>query len=175
MLLISSPWLNIHFLLPMSPSELSLHVWEAHIHLISYRPNWISSLQQNNVLHCIIFSFPAETVVNNHGMIHSVLFICCAIILVATLLLSLIFCFNIFSCHERHRDKLTKQNWYSSTKRGIFSVHYFERSHRVQILDPPTLDEEQNLARPQQLPNQPNLAQIHHPRQQPSSLYSQNL
>ena len=44
----------------------------------------------------------------------------------------------------------------------------------MSALQPP-LDEEQNLARSQQLPNQSNQVQIHHPRQQPSSLYSQNL
>ena len=37
------------------------------------------------------------------------------------------------------------------------------------------LDEQQNLARSQQLPNQSNLAKIPHPSQKPSSLYSQDL
>ena len=112
-------------------------------------------------------------------MIHFILFVLCTIILILSLLLTIIFCCNIYSCHERHRDRLTKQNWYTSRKRGIFSVHYFEQSHRVQIQPP--LDGQQNLARPQpmvprQLPNQSNLAKICHPKaQKPTSLYSQDL
>ena len=112
-------------------------------------------------------------------MIHFILFVFCTIILILSLLLTIIFCCNIYSCHERHRDRLTKQNWYTSRKRGIFSVHYFEQSHRVQIQPP--LDGQQNLARsqpmvPRQLPNQSNLAKISHPKaQKPTSLYSQDL
>ena len=45
----------------------------------------------------------------------------------------------------------------------------------MSALQPP-LDEQQNLARSQQLPNQSNLAKISHPKaQKPTSLYSQDL
>ena len=115
------------------------------------------------------------------GMVIFILFVLCSIILILSLLLTVLFCCNVFSCHERHKSKLTKQNWFTTRKRGIFSIHYFEQGHRIQIQPP--VDDLQNLARSQAvvprqfLPHQSKLAKISHPQvhKKPTSLHSQDL
>ena len=126
-------------------------------------------------------------------MVIFILFVLCSIILILSLLVAVLFCCNVFACHERHQSKLTKQNWFTTRKRGIFSVHYFEEEHRIQIQPP--VDNIQNLARLQEvvpsrnlsqpqevvprqfLPPQPRLARIIKPQihKKPLSLHSQSL
>ena len=126
-------------------------------------------------------------------MVILTLFILCSIVLILSLLVAVFFCCNVFACHERHQSKLTKQNWFTTRKRGIFSVYYFEEENRIQTQPP--VDNIQNLARLQEvvpsrnlshpqevvprqfLPPQPRLARVIHPQvhKKPSSLHSQSL
>ena len=128
-------------------------------------------------------------------MINLIIFILCCIVLLLSLLVAVSFFCNVFSCHERHQSKLTKQNWFAVRKRGIFSGFYFEvQENRVQTQ--PQVDNVPNLASFQEvvpsrdlsnlqevvpnrqfLPLQPRLARVIHPQihKKPLSLHSQSL
>ena len=72
-------------------------------------------------------------------MILLILFIFVAAILSSTLLLAIFLCCNLYACHNRHQNPLTREDWFSSRRRLIFSFQniYFETREEgnVQVME----------------------------------------
>ena len=81
-------------------------------------------------------------------MILLILFILVAIILSSTLLLAIFLCCNSYACHNRHQNPLTREDWFSSRRRLIFSFQniYFETREEgnVQVMEHQPIFEGEN-------------------------------
>ena len=82
-------------------------------------------------------------------MIVFILIILVGIILSFSLLLAIFLCCNSYSCHNRHQNPLTREDWFSSRRRLIFSFQDFyletrEESFNVQMMEHQPIFEGEN-------------------------------